>query len=111
MGVSGMALLVLSAMLVGLLVGVLGLGCRRAPAAAVVNGVAMGNPMAMVGGSCSAVVSARCHRGDDTGVEVGELWKGRVAWGVLGEGVGMDSGRCGFSGGEVGAVDVSRSYA
>ncbi|KAK5657318.1 hypothetical protein OQA88_3382 [Cercophora sp. LCS_1] len=108
MGISGAALLCLAALLVGLLGVVFGLGCRRAPAAALVNGRAVGNPMAMPGGSCSAVVSARCHL---TEGQTGELWKGRVVWGMVREGVGMEVSHCGFDGGVVSAVDVSRCYA
>ncbi|KAH6845132.1 hypothetical protein B0I37DRAFT_406712 [Chaetomium sp. MPI-CAGE-AT-0009] len=61
LGLSGVGLLALLAALVVLALAVLGLGLRRAPPAGLVNGEMLGNPMVLPAGSCSAVVSARCH--------------------------------------------------
>lgn len=108
LGFSGVGLLALLACLVLLAIFVLGLGMRRAPAAGMVNGEQVGNPMAMPGGSCSAVISARCHRlpGQPRGT-----WKMPVVWGVVREGVGMEPSNCGFTTGRVAMVEVGRNYA
>jgi len=105
---SGVGLLTLLACLVLLAVFVLGLGMRRAPAAGMVNGGQAGNPMAMPGGSCSAVISARCHRlpGQPRGI-----WKMPVVWGVVREGVGMEPSHCSFTTGRAAMVEVGRNYA
>ncbi|KAK4449126.1 hypothetical protein QBC34DRAFT_463761 [Podospora aff. communis PSN243] len=109
LGFSSTALLIFLSTLTLLAIAVIALGFRRAPAAALVNGQAVGNPMTLPAGSCSAVISARCH----VGAEASErgLWKRNVVWGTVREGVGMDVSHCGFSGGSVSVVDVSRSYA
>ncbi|KAK1828274.1 hypothetical protein QBC39DRAFT_374811 [Podospora conica] len=100
---SGTALLGLVAGLVGVAVGVVGLGARRAEAV----GVDGGNPMVMRGGSCSAVLGARCG-GSGSGGRMGVgLERGRVRWGVVRRGEGMVPGRCGF-GREVGVERVER---
>jgi predicted CxxxxCH...CXXCH cytochrome family protein len=72
-----------------------------------VNGQLVGNPMTLPSGSCSAVISARCHT---TGRERG-LWARNVKWGTVREGVGMEVSHGGFSAGQVSLVDVARSYA
>ncbi|KAJ9141648.1 hypothetical protein NKR23_g7817 [Pleurostoma richardsiae] len=107
LGFSGVGLLVLLGLLVALAVLVLGLGCRRAPAAVTVDGRAMGNPLVLEGGSCSAVIAARCHSDPSEG----DLWRRPVTWGVVREGLGMELGHCAFSAGAVGQLDASRSYA
>ncbi|KAI5860076.1 hypothetical protein GGS23DRAFT_614232 [Durotheca rogersii] len=58
---STQGLLALLALLAALLLAVLALGCVRTPAASLASGEARGNPLALPGGSCSAVISARCH--------------------------------------------------
>ncbi|KAI4861544.1 hypothetical protein F4820DRAFT_59128 [Hypoxylon rubiginosum] len=116
---STQALLALLALLVALAVGVLGLGARRAAAASLASGEGKGNPLVLRGGSCSAVVSARCHHHhhdnraqtqDGRGGDDRDLWLRSVAWGVVSEGQGMRPGRCGFSAGSVGCVDAGRNY-
>ncbi|KAK4031394.1 hypothetical protein C8A01DRAFT_21375, partial [Parachaetomium inaequale] len=108
LGLSGVGLLVLLVVLVVLAVAVLALGLRRAPPPAgwAVNGV-VGNPMALPGGSCSAVVSARCH---PLASEKG-LWRRPVMWGVVREGAGFGNSHCGFTGGRAGVVGAGRNYA
>ncbi|KAI1344904.1 hypothetical protein F5Y15DRAFT_10918 [Xylariaceae sp. FL0016] len=104
------ALLALLAVLVALLLVVLGMGLRLSPAASLVDGKAKGNPLALPGGSCSAVISSRSHPNRGPG-EI-EMWLGPVGWGVLREGGGTLPGTCGFSsGGRMGPVDVGRTYA
>jgi hypothetical protein len=122
------ALLALTALLLILLIIPLALGLRRADdRASYVSGRPAGNPLAMRGGSCSAVVSARCHGLDPGEVVVSsgtrdpgrrrkrpDVAKEGIAWGVLREGVGMEVGRTGFGGekgGELGMVAVGRAYA
>ncbi|KAI3326294.1 hypothetical protein HD806DRAFT_442472 [Xylariaceae sp. AK1471] len=101
------ALLILFALLAILLFSILALGFRRTPAMALGNGEAKGNPLALSGGSCSALISARCHplRGE------GEFWLGPVMWGVVEESTEMRPGRCAFSGNAIGALEVGRPYA
>ncbi|KAI0156934.1 hypothetical protein GGR57DRAFT_74854 [Xylariaceae sp. FL1272] len=95
-GFNTQALVVLLVLLVLLFIFVLALSLRRTVACLHTNGEAKGNPLALRGGSCSAVISAQCHysRGE------GALWLGPVAWGVV------DGGRCAFSGQPVGVVEA-----
>ncbi|KAK3988301.1 hypothetical protein QBC44DRAFT_103367 [Cladorrhinum sp. PSN332] len=109
LGFSGVGLLTLLASLVLLGVVLLGLGMRKAPAAGLVNGEEIGNPMAMPSGVCSAVVSARCHR--LLGQQQVGLWKMPLVWGVVREGVGMEPSHCSFTAGRAGMVEVGRNYA
>lgn len=80
-GFSGVALLILLAMLVVLLLVVVGIGFLRAPSQIMADGRAVGNPLVFEGGSCSAVMSARCHR---VPCET-DAWKNCVVWGVVPE--------------------------
>lgn len=80
-GFSGVALLILLAMLVVLMLVVVGMGLLRAPSQIMADGRAVGNPLAFEGGSCSAVISARCHR---VPCET-DVWKNCVVWGVVPE--------------------------
>ncbi|KAI8629916.1 hypothetical protein F5Y19DRAFT_63135 [Xylariaceae sp. FL1651] len=104
-------LLILLALLVSLLLFIVGLGLRRTPAAVPAGdgdgGETKGNPLALRGSSCSAVISARCHpvRGE------GEFWLGPVAWGVVDEGTDARPGRCAFTGNAAGHVDAGKLYA
>ncbi|KAK4248787.1 hypothetical protein C7999DRAFT_13309 [Corynascus novoguineensis] len=108
-GLSGVGLVVLLAALVSLALAVLGLGLRRAPPAGLAaGGRLLGNPMVLPGGSCSAVISARCH---PLAREKG-LWGKRVMWGVVWEeGVGSIAvSHCGFTAGRAGALEIGRRY-
>ena len=107
LGFSGVGLLTLLALLVMLAALVLGLAFRRAPPAVMLNGQAVGNPLALPSGSCSAVLSARCHRipGET------DVWQWPVAWGVVHEGLGMEVSHCTYSARGVGQLDAARSYA
>ncbi|KAL2139796.1 hypothetical protein VTI28DRAFT_4681 [Corynascus sepedonium] len=109
LGLSGVGLVVLLAALVSLALAVLGLGLRRAPPAGLaVGGRLLGNPMVLPGGSCSAVISARCH---PLAREKG-LSRKRVMWGVVREeGVGSIAvSHCGFTAGRAGALEIGRRY-
>ncbi|KAI1085167.1 hypothetical protein F5B20DRAFT_567849 [Whalleya microplaca] len=106
---STQALLALLALLTILALVILGLGLRRTTPAAQTNGEARGNPLALRGGSCSAVISAKCHLAAAHGE--GDLWLRPLAWGVVEEGSEAQAGRCAFSGNAVGCIDVSRGYA
>lgn len=107
LGLSGVGLLVLLAALVVLALAVLGLGLRRAPPAGLVNGEMLGNPMVLPAGSCSAVISARCHPlAREKGLE-----RKPVMWGVVREGSGFDASHCAFTAGRAGAVGAGRNYA
>jgi hypothetical protein len=107
LGLSGVGLLTLLAALVVLAVGVVGLGLRRAPPVGLVNGEMCGNPMVLPAGSCSAVLSARCH---PLAREKG-LWRKPVMWGVVRDGAGFGASHCGFTAGRAGEVGAGRNYA
>ncbi|KAI0453406.1 hypothetical protein F5B21DRAFT_525798 [Xylaria acuta] len=108
------ALLILIVLLAVVLFAVLALGLRRTPSVALCGGggggggdVAKGNPLAIGGGSCSALISARCHAARNEG----ELWLGPLTWGVVEEPMHERPGRCAFTGNAVGVLDTDREYA
>ncbi|KAF5721345.1 hypothetical protein FMUND_3655 [Fusarium mundagurra] len=107
-GFSPLPLLILLVLLVLLGLGIAGLALRQVdPRGSVEGGEPAGNPLALVGGTCSAVLSARCHRVPrEGGVETLE-----VRWGVVREGVGMNAGHATFSGRPVGDIMVGRAYS
>ncbi|KAI1501970.1 hypothetical protein F5X99DRAFT_185420 [Biscogniauxia marginata] len=113
------ALIALLSLLTALLLGVLALGLRRAPAARLATGDAAGNPLVLRGGSCSAVISARCGGNGGLGAEArSEMALAPLAWGVVDEGMGVGPGirsigHCAFApnGLGLGCMDVGRSYA
>ncbi|KAB5525714.1 hypothetical protein GE09DRAFT_1257422 [Coniochaeta sp. 2T2.1] len=106
---SGTGLLILLALLVVLAATIIGLGFHRAPAAVLGNGQALGNPLALEGGSCSAVLSARCHAAQQE--RDMELWKRPLTWGVVEGGGPVNVAHCTFTAGRAGDVDLGRSYA
>ncbi|KAF6844809.1 hypothetical protein CMUS01_00743 [Colletotrichum musicola] len=107
-GFSGVGLLAFLALLVVIAGLVLGLGLRRAdPTPTRVEGDPAGNPLVLKGGSCSAVISARCHRSPG---DIGAAFK-EVAWGVLHEGTGTNVGHATFSSLPVSALNPVKSYA
>ncbi|KAK3325813.1 hypothetical protein B0H66DRAFT_139429 [Apodospora peruviana] len=124
---SGVGLFVFLGLLILLMVVLIVLGLRRAPAAAFVNGQAVGNPMVLPAGSCSAVISSRCHQNFDAGGGYGshfsptsggygneietELWTKPLVWGVVRQGVGMNVSHATFTAGPAALLDVARSYA
>ncbi|KAF4458018.1 hypothetical protein F53441_172 [Fusarium austroafricanum] len=107
-GFSPLPLLILLILLMVLGLGIVVLSLRNVdPRGAVEGGAPAGNPLTLVGGTCSAVLSARCHRVPrEGGVETLE-----VRWGVVREGVGMNAGHATFSGRPVGDIMVGRAYA
>lgn len=108
-GFSTLGLMVLLALLVVLILGVLALGLRRAPAATYANGTSKGNPLALRGGACSAALSAKCHPAPG---EPERSWRCPLAYGVVVDAVGAQQvGHCAFSGVSVGAVDAAKIYA
>ncbi|KAK7952672.1 uncharacterized protein PG986_008400 [Apiospora aurea] len=108
-GFSTLALLILLALLVVLILGVLALGLRRAPAATYANGEQKGNPLALRGGSCSAVLSAKCHPAPG---EPERSWRCPLVYGVVVDAVGAQQvGHCAFSGVSVGSIDTGKIYA
>lgn len=108
LGLSGVGLVVLLAALVGLAVVVLSTGLRHAPPAGPPIERTAGNPMALSGGSCSAVISSRCH----PLAREKNLWMKPVMWGVVRED-GRPSGvsHCGFTAGRAGLLEAGRIYA
>lgn len=101
------ALVVLLGLLFLLIIVVVALGLRRVPVVGFADGQGMGNPLALKGGSCSAVLSAKCH---PVAGEI-EPWKQELTWGVVAEGFSLHNGRCGFSSSNVGPIHVGRVYA
>ncbi|KAF3760705.1 hypothetical protein M406DRAFT_342907 [Cryphonectria parasitica EP155] len=110
LGLSGTALLVLLAMLIILLLAVAAAGLQRLPPSQMADGRATGNPLAIEGGSCSAVLSARCHRMPE---EAG-VWMKKVLWGVVtsagGQDAGSHVGHVTYSARGVGELDGNRRY-
>ncbi|KKY39973.1 hypothetical protein UCDDA912_g00017 [Diaporthe ampelina] len=106
-GFSGAALAVLLAMLVLLFLAVAGTGFLRAPAVVLADGRTVGNPLVFEGGSCSAVVSARCHRVPH---EV-DVYKQPVSWGVVAETPGASVSHATYSARPLGELDATRRYA
>ncbi|ROW07624.1 hypothetical protein VPNG_06852 [Cytospora leucostoma] len=106
-GLSGVALVVLLAMLVILLLVILGMGFLKAPSAAMCDGRAVGNPLVFEGGSCSAVISARCHRVPWEA----DVWKQRVGWGAVPEMPGAVISHATYSARSVAELDGTRRYA
>lgn len=106
-GFSGAALLVLLAMLAALLLVVVALSLRRAPAMVMADGRAVGNPLVFEGGSCSAVLSARCHRVPGEA----DVWRDLVCWGVVPE-LGPENMVCHatYSARPVAEMDTSHRY-
>lgn len=109
LGFSGTGLLVLLALLLIPALAVISLGCRRAPPAVLANGQAVGNPLALGGGSCSAVLSARCHAAPRE--REGRLWERPLTWGAVAGGGLVNVAHCTFTAGRAGDVDMGRSYA
>ncbi|KAI0400502.1 hypothetical protein F4802DRAFT_484548 [Xylaria palmicola] len=107
------ALLVLVVLLAVVLFAILALGLRRTPAPALANGSGNGNganggnPLALAGGACSALVAARCHAAR----EEGEFWLGPLTWGVVEEAAEDRPGRCAFTANTLGLLDATREYA
>lgn len=106
-GFSGVALAVLLAMLVVLFLAVAGVAFLRAPAVTMADGRTVGNPLVFEGGSCSAVVSARCHRVPHEA----DVYKQPVAWGVVPETPGASVSHATYSGRGLGELDATRRYA
>lgn len=68
-----------------------------------------GNPLALRGGSCSAVISARCHRSALEGADMVSL---PLCWGAVHNGgEGSKVGHATFSSQPVEALNVAKAYA
>ncbi|KAF4121047.1 hypothetical protein GMORB2_2533 [Geosmithia morbida] len=70
-----------------------------------------GNPLALKGGSCSAVISARCHPSSAEGSGLASM---PLVWGVVYEGEGGSGSKVGhaaFSSRPVGMLNVAKAYA
>lgn len=124
-GLNAVPLVVLLFLLVVVGTGVGLLSLRRAVAAAAADAWSSseevnlrrrgGNPLALRGGSCSAVISSRCHpaEGDAPGGDVA-AWP--LTWGVVTEGAGGGGsgskvGHAAFSSQPVGVLSVAKAYA
>ncbi|TEA13991.1 hypothetical protein C8034_v006914 [Colletotrichum sidae] len=107
-GFSGVGLLAFLAIMVLIAGLVLGLGLRRAdPTPTRIDGGPAGNPLVLKGGSCSAVISARCHRSPG---DIGAAYR-EVAWGVIHETTGSDVQHAAFSSLPVTVLNPVKSYA
>lgn len=104
-GFSGTGLVILISLLTFFLLIILGLGFRRAEPAVLANGQAVGNPLALRGGSCSAVFSAWCHPNPDNREK--DVWLREVTWGVVSE---RGGNHCTFTAGQAARLDMARSY-
>jgi hypothetical protein len=101
-----LGLLVLLALL-GLTV--ISVGFRRAQSAVSDNGQAAGNPLVLAGGSCSAVISARCHATEHE--RNSKFWQRQLTWGVVDGGQPANVAHCTFTAGRARDIDPDRSYA
>jgi len=74
------------------------------------DGRRAGNPLALKGGSCSAVISARCHRSAQEGADMASL---PLTWGVVHDGSGVKGkvGHAAFSSQHVEPLRVGKAYA
>lgn len=106
-GFSGVALVILLAMLIVLFLAIVGPGFLRAPAVTMADGRTVGNPLVFEGGSCSAVVSARCHRVPHEA----DVYRQPVAWGVVPETPGATVSHATYSARPLGELDATRRYA
>ncbi|OHE95279.1 hypothetical protein CORC01_09424 [Colletotrichum orchidophilum] len=107
-GFSGVGLLAFLALMVVVVALVLGLGFRRAdPSPTSVDGEKAGNPLVLRGGSCSAVITSRCHRPPS---DVGAAHR-NVAWGVVDEESDTTFGHATFTSQAVSVLDPAKGYA
>ncbi|KAK2024434.1 hypothetical protein LX32DRAFT_99545 [Colletotrichum zoysiae] len=107
-GFSGVGLLAFLALMVFAAALVLGLGLRRAdPSPTSVDGEKAGNPLVLRGGSCSAVISARCQR---PASDMGAAYR-KVAWGVTDQDAVTTFGHTTFSSQAVSVLDPAKGYA
>ncbi|KAK1589617.1 uncharacterized protein LY79DRAFT_236201 [Colletotrichum navitas] len=107
-GFSSVGLLYFLSLMVFTVALVLGLGLRRAdPSPTSVDGEKAGNPLVLRGGSCSAVISARCHR---PARDMGAAFK-KVAWGVTDQDPETTFGHTTFSSQAVSVLDPAKGYA
>lgn len=110
LGLNPLPLVILLGVLVVTAVVVGGLSLRRADLPpATEDGRRAGNPLILKGGSCSAVISARCHRSAQEGPDMISL---PLAWGVVHEG-GPEGkvGHATFSSQHVEPLNVAKAYA
>ncbi|KUI58583.1 hypothetical protein VP1G_05857 [Cytospora mali] len=106
-GLSGVALVTLLALLIILFVAILGMGFLKAPSVSMYDGKTVGNPLVFEGGSCSAVISARCHRVPWEA----DVWKQKVSWGAVPEMPGAVVSHATFSARSLAELDETRRYA
>ncbi|ROV95688.1 hypothetical protein VMCG_07630 [Cytospora schulzeri] len=106
-GLSGVALVILLVMLIVLMLVILGMGFLKAPAVSMYDGKTVGNPLVFEGGSCSAVISARCHRVPWEA----DVWKQKVSWGAVPEMPGAIVSHATFSARSLAELDETRRYA
>ncbi|EFX03723.1 hypothetical protein CMQ_651 [Grosmannia clavigera kw1407] len=140
LGFSSLSLVVFLALLLTLAILVLGLGARRSPPALTVTIASdsdehpVVNPLFLLGGSCSAVISARCHplsdevaetmvtsdNRDSSDSSAGPLpiWLRPLAWGPVSashhdhhNNVNSAFSHCTFTSRPVLPLDLSQSYA
>ncbi|KAL5622202.1 hypothetical protein BROUX41_006147 [Berkeleyomyces rouxiae] len=107
-GMSGISMAILIVIFVILIALVVGLGLRRAGQFPMIDqGTPTGNPMVLPGGTCSAVISSRCHASGHSDVS-----SEAIVWGVVQGGNGGGSaGHATFSYREVGPLQPGNSYA
>lgn len=105
-GLNPLPLVILLALLLLTLVIILVLSLRRTDMpSSTEEGKRTGNPLALKGGSCSAVISAKCHRSAAEGADVASM---PISWGVVMEG---KVGHAAFSSQQVEMLSVAKAYA
>ncbi|KAL5889934.1 hypothetical protein ACKVWC_005155 [Pyricularia oryzae] len=111
LGFSDTGLLVLLAVVVVLGAGVVGMSLRRAPRATTAEGQAPGNPLVLEAGSCSAVISARCHNTEPD--EPSDMAARKLMWGVVSPMFrnDMEVAHCAYSSRGVERLGMTTGYA
>jgi hypothetical protein len=105
-GVNPLPLVILIGLLTITAAMVLSLSLRRSDIGpANEEGRRPGNPLSLKGGSCSAVISSRCHRSAAEGADIAAL---PLTWGVVTEG---KVGHAAFSSRDVEPLTVAKAYA
>jgi hypothetical protein len=117
LGYSSAGLLILLGLLGILAAAVVLPGFRHSRPTIAIDGRPIGNPLVLAGGSCSAVIAARCHRGPG---EPADMACRDLVWGTVqnprdGQSYGgsiPEAGHCSYTAfGHAGQMDLSWGYA
>lgn len=112
LGVNPLPLVIILGLLVLILILLLGLSLRKGSFVTTEDGRTIGHPLNLKGGSCSAVISARCHRSPREGEDIAAY---PLVWGAVTEDSAPASetkiGHATFSSRPVDPLKVGKAYA